>query len=177
MQIRNIVYFVAAGAIALAGCGQPSAPARNAQKPDRPVLDPQTSVAGIRAAGAQFESAVEVHPLRDPAVEGLLKQAHEAEAQAQPAQALSDVRKALAIAPNSPDLLQYQAELLIETGDWQQGAASAQKSYEIGPKVGALCARNLETLVQARSTLGDDSGAAQAREQAAGCKVPAAARY
>jgi len=177
MQIRNIVYFVVVLAGALAGCSEPSAPARSAQKPDRPQADPQTSVAGIRAAGAQFDSSVEVHPLRDPAVDGLLKQARDVEAQGQPAQALADVRKALAIAPNSPDLLQYQAELLIETGDWQQGAASAQKSYELGPKVGALCARNLETLVQARSTLGDATGAAQAREQAAGCKVPAPARY
>ena len=167
MQQRNIVYFAAAAAaIALAGCSEPSAPARSAQKPDRPAVDPQTSVAGIRAAGAQFDSSVEVHPLRDAAVEGLLKQAHEAEAQAQPAQALASVRKALAIAPDAPDILQYQAELLIETGDWRQGAASAQKSYELGPKVGSLCVRNLETLIQARTTLGDAAGAAQAREQA-----------
>ena len=177
MQFRTIVYFFAALTFVLAGCSQPSAPARRAQKPDRPQTDPQASVAGIRAAGAQFDSSVEVHPLRDPAVEGFLKQARDAEAQAQPGQALASVRQALAIAPNAPEILQYQAELLIETGDWRQGADVAQKSYELGPKVGSLCARNLETLVQARTTLGDEAGAAAARQQAVGCKVPAATRY
>jgi len=175
MKTNPFVSFAAFVAIsALSACSQPSPPARAAQKPDR---DPQTTVANIRAAGAQFDSSVEVHPLRDPAVEGLLKQAHEAEAQSQPAQALAAVRKALAIAPNSPDILQYEAELLIETGAWREGAASAQKSYELGPKVGSLCARNIETLVEARSSLGDSAGAEAARQQASGCRVPAPARY
>ena len=82
------------------------------------------------------------------------------------------MRKALVIAPSAPDILQYQAELLIETGDWKQAAASAQKSWELGPKVGSLCARNLEALAQARTTLGDSAGSAQARQQLTGCRVP-----
>jgi len=169
------VYFAATlAALFLGACSQPSPPARTAQRPDR---DPQEVVAGIRAAGAKFDSSVEVHPLRDAAVEGLLKQAHEAEAQLQPAQALSSVRKALSIAPQAPDILQYEAELLAETGDWRNAAASAQKSYDLGPKVGSLCARNVETLVQARSNLGDAAGAQAAKQQASGCKVPAPARY
>lgn len=171
----NLVHFAAIStfAAALAACSQPSPPARAAQRPDR---DPQAAVAGIRAAGAKFDSSVEVRPLRDAAVEGLLKQAHDAEAQQQPAQALGSVRKALAIAPQAPDILQYEAELLIETGDWKNAAASAQKSYDLGPKVGSLCARNVETLVQARSSLGDSAGAVAARQQGAGCSVPAPAR-
>ena len=174
-MIKNrIVYFVASAAAALVACSHPAPPARSAQKPDR---DPQATVANIRAAGAQFESSVEVHPLRDPSVDGLLKQARDVEAQQQPAQALTLVRNALAIAPNSPDILQYEAELLIETGDWRQGAVSAQKSYELGPKVGSLCARNIQTLVEARSTLGDAAGAEAARQQASGCRVPAPARF
>jgi len=174
MKTSILVYFAASGAAALlAACSQPSPPARSAQRPDR---DPQAAVAGIRAAGAKFDSSVEVHPLRDAAVEGLLKQAHDAEAQLQPAQALGSVRKALTIAPQSPDILQYEAELLIETGDWKQAAASAQKSWELGPKIGSLCARNVETLVVARSQLGDSAGAAAARQQASGCRVPAPVR-
>ena len=174
MMKNTFVYFAATTAVLLAACSQPSPPARMAQKPDR---DPQASVAGIRAAGTQFDSSVEVRPLRDPAVDGLLKQARDVEAQQQPAQALALVRKALAIAPNSPDILQYEAELLIETGDWRQGAASAQKSWELGPKIGSLCARNLQTLVEARSSLGDTAGAEAARQQAAGCRVPAPSRF
>jgi hypothetical protein len=155
--------------LAISACSQPAPPAKTASRPDH---DPQTAVASIRAAGAQFDSSVEVRPLRDPAVDGLLKQAHEAEAQWQPTQALASVSKALTIAPNAPDILQYQAELLVETGDWRQAAASAQKSWELGPKVGSLCARNLEALAQARTTLGDTAGAAQARQQLTGCRVP-----
>ena len=175
MRHNTFVYFAAYGAAALlAACSHPAPPARTAQKPDR---DPQAAVASIRAAAAQYESSVEVRPLRDPAVEGLLKQAHDAETQQQPTQALASVRKALSIAPQAPDILQYEAELLVETGDWRNAAQSAQKSYELGPKVGSLCARNVETLVEARTTLGDTDGAAAARQQASGCRVPAPARY
>jgi hypothetical protein len=174
MNKSSFVYFAATAAALLSACSQPSPPASTAQRPDH---DPQTAVTTIRAAGAQFDSSVEVHPLRDAAVEGLLKQAHDAETQAQPAQALISVRKALSIAPQAPDILQYEAELLIETGDWKSAAATAQKSYDLGPKIGALCARNVETLVEARTILGDTAGAAAARQQASGCKVPAAVRY
>jgi len=173
MTKNGFVYFVAIAAAALGACSQPSAPAKTAQKPDH---DPQVAVAGIRAAGAKFDSSVEVHPLREPAVDGLLKQARDAETQMQPTQALSSVRKALSIAPQSPDILQYEAELLIETGDWKSAAVSAQKSYDLGPKIGSLCARNVETLVIARTNLGDDAGATTARQQGSGCKVPAPQR-
>jgi tetratricopeptide (TPR) repeat protein len=170
MRYNIFLYFaIFTAMLASSACSQPAPPAKAASRPDR---DPQAAVASIRAAGAQFDSSVEVRPLRDPAVDGLLKQAHEAEAQWQPAQALASVRKALTIAPNAPDILQYQAELLVETGDWQQAAVSAQKSWDLGPKVGSLCARNLEALAQARTTLGDAAGAAQARQQLSGCRVP-----
>ena len=87
------------------------------------------------------------------------------------------MRKALTIAPNAPDLLQLQAELAIETGDWTQATTLAQKSYDLGPKVGGLCARNLETLARARAATGDESGATAARQQLPSCKVPAPNRF
>src|SRR5690349_15629368 len=121
MKQYSIVYIVATCAVALlAGCAQPSAPAKAGIRPDA-----VSAVAAIRAAGQQFESSVEVHPLRDPAVDGLLQQAHQAETEQRPAQALAAVRKALTIAPNAPDLLQLQAELTIEAGDWKQATALA----------------------------------------------------
>ncbi|TLY52782.1 MAG: tetratricopeptide repeat protein [Gammaproteobacteria bacterium] len=153
---------------------QPSAPTQGAQRPDR---DPSAAVAAIRAAGAKLESSVEVKPLRDPAVDGLLKQARDFEAQSQPAQALDAVRHAEKIAANAPDIIQYEAELLIETRDWKSAAAAAHKSFELGPKVGALCARNQQTLVETYTMLGDAAGATQARTQLAACNVPAPARY
>jgi hypothetical protein len=158
------------GCLLLASCAQPPVV-------QKPVADPTAAVTAIRAAGAKLESSVEVKPLRDPAVDGLLKQAHDLEAQGQPAAALDAVRKAEKIAGSTPDIIQYEAELLIETRDWKQAAISAQKSWDLGPKVGALCARNQQTLVETRKAQGDDAGAQQARVQLAACNVPAPARY
>src|SRR6185503_18133407 len=116
MKQGNFVYFVPSLILSmLAGCTQPGAPAKSSVRPDA-----ASTVAAIRSAGSQFDSSVEVHALRDPAIDGLLQQAHQQEAQQQPDQALASVRKALTIAPNAPDLLQLQAELAIETGDWTQ---------------------------------------------------------
>jgi tetratricopeptide (TPR) repeat protein len=167
-------------AIALTSCSQPAPPAKAAAKPDPQVqADANTLaiVASIRAAGTQFDSSVEVKPLRDPAVDGLLKQAHDLEGQQQIAPAIDAVNKALKIAPNAPDILQYEAELQIQAHDWKQAGALAQKSWELGPKVGALCARNQQTLVHVREAQGDAAGAAQAKQQLSGCRVPAPARY
>jgi len=190
-MLRNpIVYSVAALLIAtLAGCTQPAPPAKGAAKTDQQVqpqapgtpVDANTAavIASIRAAGTQADSSssVEVKPLRDPAVEGLLKQARDFEAQQQIPSALDAVGKALKIAPNAPDILQYEAELQVLAHDWNQAGALAQKSWELGPKVGALCARNMQTLVHVREAQGDAAGAAKAKQQLSGCKVPAPARF
>ena len=170
---------LAALGIAVAACSRPPAPAV-AVKPDPMVKADAATVAivaGIRAAGTQFDSSVEVKPLRDAAVEGLLKQAHDYEAQQQAGPALDAVAKALKIAPNAPDILQYQAELQVEAGEWKLAAASAQRSYDLGPKVGALCARNLQTLVETNNLLGDPTDANLARQRLASCKVPAPVHY
>lgn len=170
MRNNSIVYFVALTVMTtLAACSQPGSSAKSASRPD---YDAASVVAAIRAVGARSDSSVEVHPLRDPAVDGLLNQARDLEAQQQIPRALEATAKALKIAPNSPDILQYQAELQIEVNDWKQAAALAQKSWDLGPKVGGLCARNLETVARARTTMGDAAGAAQARQQQTGCRVP-----
>lgn len=163
------------GALAfIAACQQVAGPAAVAVRPAR---DPNSAVMAIRAAGAKLESSVEVKPLRDPAVDGLLKQARDLETQSQPGPALEAVRRAQKIAGNAPDLLQYEAELQVELRDWSGAAATAKQSYDAGPKVGALCARNQQTLIEARSALGDDAAAQVARQQLTACNVPAPARY
>ena len=178
---RLFVYLLSAVAAALLGaCSQPAPVSKAAVKPDPQAqadANTQAIVASIRAAGAQFESSVEVKPLRDPAVDGLLKQAHDFEAQNQIPQALDAVSRALKIAPNAPDILQFEAELQIQAHDWNEAGTLAQKSWELGPKVGALCARNQQTIVHVRESRGDAAGATQAKQQLSGCKVPAPARY
>ncbi|HEX7916520.1 tetratricopeptide repeat protein [Rudaea sp.] len=174
MKFFQIAIAAAICSALLAACSQPAPPAKAAAKPDR---DPVAAVTAIRAAGAKLESAVEVKPLRDPAVDGLLKQARDLEAQAQPAQALESVRKAEKIGGATPEVLQFEAELLIQLREWRQAGEVAQKAFDAGPKVGAICARNQQTLIETRSALGDAAGAEQARAQVTACKQAAPARY
>jgi hypothetical protein len=174
MKFSEFLVVPVACGLLLAACSQPAPPAKAAAKPDR---DPTASVTAIRAAGAKLDSALEVKPLRDPAVDGLLKEARDLEAQAQPAQALERARRAEKIAGPGPDILQFEAELLVEMREWRQAGDIAQKAYDGGPKVGALCARNQQTLVEVRSALGDAAGAQQAQAQVAACKQAAPPRY
>src|SRR5215471_17803963 len=115
-MLRNAFVYVLLITVmaALGACSHPAPPAIAAAKPTPPPvqLDANTAaiVASIRSAGQQFDSSVEVKPLRDPAVDGFLKQAHDFEAQQQIPAALDAVAKALKIAPNAPDILQYEAE-------------------------------------------------------------------
>jgi predicted Zn-dependent protease len=166
----KFVYFAAT--LALAACSETPAPTQAVVKPDT-----SSALGNIRAAGKQFDSSVEVHPLRDPAVDGLVDQAHKLEAQQQAAPALDKVGEALKIAPNSPDLLQYQAELFVQTNNWNGAVASAQKSYDLGPKVGALCAKNLQTLIEAGNAQTNPTMMTDAKQKMAGCKVPAPNRF
>jgi tetratricopeptide (TPR) repeat protein len=153
----------------LAACSTPPVKA--------PPPDTAGAVAAIRALGAHYESSVQVHGVRDPAVDGFLDAAHAQEAKGQFHAAQADVDKALQIAPCSPDILQYAAELAIETGDWKRAGELAMRSYDLGPKVGDLCARNLETQARALTVQGDDAGAAQARAKIEACRVPPVTRF
>jgi hypothetical protein len=73
--------------------------------------------------------------------------------------------------------LQYQAELFVEMGDWKRAVDSAQRSYDLGPKVGALCARNLQTLIEAGNAVSDANAVAVAKQKLLGCRVPAPNRF
>jgi tetratricopeptide (TPR) repeat protein len=171
--LNRSVYIVAiAVSVFFSACSQPPAPPVAVVKPDTSL-----ALTNIRTAGNKFDSSVEVHPLRDPAVDGLVEQARQLEAQQQPAKALDMLSRALKIAPNSPDLLQFQAELFVETNDWKQAQASAQKSYDLGPKVGGLCARNVQTMIEVGNALSDPNSAAQAKQKMTGCSVPAPNRF
>lgn len=142
-----------------------------------PPPDTAGAVAAIRALGAHYESSVQVHAVRDPAVDGFLGAAHAQEAQGRIAAAQADVDQALKIAPRAPDILQYAAELAVESGDWKHAGELAQQSYDLGPKVGGLCARNLETRARALTVQGDEAGALQTRAKIEACRVPPVTRF
>jgi hypothetical protein len=156
-------------AVALAACSP--APVK------APAPDTAGAVAAIRALGTHYESSVQVHGVRDPAVDGFLDAARAQEAKAQFTAARADVDKALKIAPRAPDILQYAAELAVEAGDWKRAGELAMQSYDLGPKVGDLCARNLETQARALAVQGDAAGAAQTRAKIEACRVPPVTRF
>lgn len=180
MRAGRVIAAAAAMCVLLAACSQPAPPAKGSARPDTSTsVDARTLaiVASIRATGAQFDSSVEVKPLRDPAVDGLLDRARKLEAQQQITPAIEAVNKALAIAPNAPDILQYEAELRILVHDWKNAGELAQRSWDLGPKVGPLCARNVQTLVEVNQAQGDAAAAAKFRQQLSSCKVPVPPRY
>jgi tetratricopeptide (TPR) repeat protein len=161
--------FIVAGMLALGACTQPSAPSQVATK--APVQD-HDPVGAIRAAGMGMDSsAVQVQPLRDPAIEGFLKQAHAAETAKNYDAAADATARALKLAPDAPDILQYQAEIEGLRGDWKQAEALAIKSFTLGPKLGSLCARNWQTVVEARIVFKDAATQAQAKQRLKECRV------
>ena len=156
--------------IVLAGCahtGSTDTPAGG----DAPVPQPAVAVAAIRAAGDTLDSAVQVQPLRDAAIDGALARAHSAEVARRYDEAATHADKALALEPTAPDILQYRAELDVLRGRWADAERFALDSFEHGPRVGNLCARNWQTVIEARTALDDAPTAGQARNRLKQCRV------
>jgi hypothetical protein len=172
VRMSTRLFFMAlavAGVFALSSCTQPSAPSKAATRPA--VTFDHDPVGAIRAAGMGMDSAVQVQPLRDPAIEGFLNQAHAAETAKDYDAAAAAVARALELAPEAPDILQYQAEVEGLRGHWKEAEVLAIKSYTLGPKVGSLCARNWQTVVEARIAFNDPATQAQAKERIKQCRV------
>lgn len=158
-----------AGLLALGACTEPSAPSKAATKAPVPDHDP---LGAIRAAGMGMDSsAVQVQPLRDPAIEGFLNRAHAAETAKNFDAAADAMSRALKLAPDAPDLLQYQAEIEILRGNWKQAEDLAIKSFTLGPKLGSLCARNWQTVVEARIAMNDPATQTQAKQRLKECRI------
>jgi tetratricopeptide (TPR) repeat protein len=134
-------------------------------------VDTAAALRAIRAAGDGLDSAVQVQPLRDAAIEGFMKRAHEAEARQDYAAAASAADDALKLAPDAPDLLQYRAEIDIALAQWSEAERLALRSHQLGPKSGSLCARNWQTVVEARTALGDAPTVEAARERLKECRI------
>lgn len=125
----------------------------------------------IRTFDAGADSALQVTPLRDPAVEGFVKQAESAEQQQRYDDAFNAISRARKLAPDAPDLLQQEAEIEFLRGHTQQAEKLAYESFKKGPQVGALCARNWQTVVEARKIFNDDAYRATAETNRDKCKV------
>lgn len=167
---RKVQWMAAAAALMLlGGCGGASSPGETRKKGVRPDRD---VVLAIRQAGQSTASSVEVQPLRDPAVDGFLKQASDLEAAQNFVDAVAAVDRALKLAPDAPEILQLKAELLIGLHRYADAEALARKSFELGPRLGSLCARNWQTVVETRRAAKDEASATSAQAQVAACKIP-----
>ena len=161
---RWAVLCVAAAAIA--ACSQPPGPGSQTMRaPDHDI------VAAIRAAGSSDSSVVQIAPLRDPAIDGFLDAAHAAERAGDIPQAISKADAALNLAPAAPDILQYRAELAVRAKDYVTAENDARRSYSLGPKVGGLCARNWQTVLEIEQLKGDAQAVQNARAERDKCHV------
>lgn len=170
MRLRAIA--CAALLSALAGCaGTP--PAR--QEVSQARIEAMLS--RIRAAAARDQSAISVVPLRAPGVTVLQQQARSAVIRGDLEGAAAKLAQALAQTPDSPPLLQARAELDLRRRQWRAAEASALDSWKKGPRVGALCARNWQTVIEVRRLQGDAAGADTAGKWLKRCHVEKVHRY
>jgi tetratricopeptide (TPR) repeat protein len=158
----------------LAGCGMfaTTPPADTA-----PVVPAYDLVAAIRAAGDRENSVIDVSPLRDPGVTAMQDAARRDEQTGNYAGAAASLDQALKLNPDSPDLLQERAEMAIRLRDYAGAERLAHKSWSLGPKLGPLCARNWQTIVEMRLQARDAAGAATARKWVQQCHKAGVPRY
>lgn len=167
------VVSAALAALVLAACTQPSAPSQST----RPTHSDNDMLASIRAAGEREKSVIDVNPLRDPGVASLQDAAQADVRTGQTDAAAAKLDQALKLSPNSPDLLQERAEVSISLKDYAHAEQLAKKSWELGPRLGPLCARNWQTIAELRRHAGDDAGATTADKWVKQCHVEGVPRY
>lgn len=158
----------------LAGCGMFA----TAPSPPAPAATPSYDlVAAIRAAGDREKSIIDVNPLRDPGVAALQEAAQSDERAGKYAEAAAKLDQALKLGPDSPDLLQDRAEIAVRLHRFAEAEKLAHQSWSLGPKLGALCARNWQTIVEMRLQAHDAAGAATARKWVQQCHKAGIPRY
>jgi tetratricopeptide (TPR) repeat protein len=144
----------------------------------RPTVAPDHDMIGaIRAAGDREKSVIDVNPLRDPGVASLQDMAKNDEQAGRYADAAGKLDQALKLRSDSPDMLQDRAEIAIRLKDFATAEKLARQSWSLGPKLGPLCARNWQTIVEMRLQAGDAAGADAARRGVQACHKAGISRY
>ncbi len=123
----------------------------------------------VRAPAKQDSAGVQVFPLQNPAVIQLAEDARRAEHAGDFDQAAVFLERALRIQPRDPELMQHMAEVQLQKGEYEQALNFAVRSYDTGPRVGEICARNWRTIGVAREHLNDAGGAQEAEQRAGQC--------
>ena len=123
----------------------------------------------VRTPARQDSAGVQVFPLQNPAVVQLTDEAARAEHAGDLDQAAVLLERALRIQPRDPQIMQQMAEVQLQKKDYEQALNFAVRSYDIGPRVGEICARNWRTISVAREYLNDPGGASEAEHRAGEC--------
>lgn len=150
----------------LVGCSSDEPP-----PPKAPKVAKHDWVNEIRAEAENAPSAVQVLPFANPAVEDLRRSASHLESQGDFDTAKSKLEHAIQLEPSDPTLWQSLAELSLQREDWSEAEQQAQKAYDLGPKLGALCVRNWLTVRAARLERGAVADAESAKAQVPACQV------
>lgn len=178
MSFRYQKSLVAAAlALAVGGCALFQTATPPPAAPARPQMSPATMIHAIRTAGEREKSAIDVNPLADPGVAGLQRAAQADEQAGRYPAAAAELDRAIRLSPQSPDLLQDRAEVAIWLKDYTRAEQLARQSWQLGPRLGPLCARNQQTLVELRIQAGDEAGAARARAAVKQCHVKGVQRF
>lgn len=157
-------------AVALAACSTTQAP------PKQSKVARRDWIGEIRTQAAKLESAVEVAPLDDPGVADLKAKARSSEEAKDYDAAAASVQQAIKVRGDDPALWQWSAELSLMRGAYADAEHQASHAYELGPKVGALCARAWLAIAASRSERGDAQNAASAQAEVPKCQIAAPVR-
>ncbi len=163
-------------AMTLGGCSL-FAPPPPPPPPPAPVVPTARLVASIRAAGEREKSIISVLPLQDPGITRAQETARRDEQAGQFAAAATALDQAIKRSPDSPNLLQDRAEVAVRLRDFATAERLARQSWQLGPKLGPLCARNWQTVLEMRQQAGDKAGAAAALQQVKACHKPGINRF
>ena len=154
----------------LAACSTTEAPPKQSKVSKRDWLGE------IRTQAAKLDSAVEVAPLDDPGVADLTAKARTSEDAKDYDTASKAIQQAIKLRGEDPALWQWSAELSLMRGAYADAEHQASHAYELGPKVGGLCARAWLAIAAARTERGDTQNASSAQAEVAKCQVAAPVR-
>ncbi|MEM6575949.1 MAG: tetratricopeptide repeat protein [Pseudomonadota bacterium] len=158
--IGQVLLLLIAGILVGAGCAQRPAP-----------IEERSLAAQVRQQAAETAGVVEVFPLSGGEDGALIERARQAEAEGALEQASILISQAIELAPQDAAHWQYLAEIELEQGQYSAAIDHARESYELGPRVGQICARNWLTIQRANEALRRSSAAIQAGARAEECAV------
>ncbi|MFK7958211.1 MAG: hypothetical protein AB8B96_19090 [Lysobacterales bacterium] len=155
-----------AALVLITSCAQQPAP-----------IEERSVAAQVRQQAAETSGVVEVFPLGGGEDGALIERARDAEAQGALEQASILVSQALEVAPSDASHWQYLAEIELEQGQYSAAIDHARQSFELGPQMGQICARNWLTIQRANEGLRQSAAATQAGARAEQCAVQSQPEY